>query len=266
MDHHVATLYEIITNGLNTNSYKFALWRALASLAPSTDKERPCISKRDLAPLFLRYYWPLEVKYHIRQGIDPDKDPIVMMRIRQLAEAGKINFGETLSEFDKRLPGEYDTLVAAIARSAFDDVIPRFHIVHGAPVDPRIFNFTGRPGKAGDVIELTSGCRQFLIVYKKLIDYVAVSGWVRFTEGFTSAPRLHDKIDGSNLKRSAVSQWRDPLRVIQNGRCFYEESHDMSSPEVDHVLRWSFVLEDRTWNLVLACRKCKGNVRTRDNC
>jgi hypothetical protein len=22
--------------------------------------------------------WPLEIKYHIRQGIDPDKDPIVM--------------------------------------------------------------------------------------------------------------------------------------------------------------------------------------------
>jgi 5-methylcytosine-specific restriction endonuclease McrA len=31
--------------------------------------------------------------------------------------------------------------------------------------------------------------------------------------------------------------------------------------EVDHVLPWSFVLEDRTWNLVLACRKCNNEKR-----
>ena len=35
----------------------------------------------------------------------------------------------------------------------------------------------------------------------------------------------------------------------------------MSSPEVDHVLPWSFVLEDRTWNFVLACRKCNNEKR-----
>jgi hypothetical protein len=96
-------------------------------------------------------------------------------------------------------------------------------------------------GKAGDQIELTHGGRQFLIEYKKLVDYVAVSGWVRFTERFTSAPRLHDKIDGANLERGAVSRWRKPLVAMQNGRCFYHESHDMGSPEVDHVLPWSFI-------------------------
>ena len=47
----------------------------------------------------------------------------------------------------------------------------------------------------------TKGGRQFLIDYGKLVDYLAVSGWVQFTEGFTSAPRLHDKIEGGNLKR-----------------------------------------------------------------
>ncbi len=49
---------------------------------------------------------------------------------------------------------------------------------------------TAREGKAGDTIELTNRIRQFLIDYKNLIDYVAVSGWVRFTEGYTSAPEI----------------------------------------------------------------------------
>src|SRR6516225_11227463 len=221
MDQYISTLYQIVTRGSNTNSYKFALWRALASFAPSTGEQNPDISKHDFAPLFLKYYWPLEIKYHIRQGIDPDKDPIVMKLIRQLAEAGKIGQGEALRDFEKRLPKEHTALVSQVARAAFDDVIPRFHIVRNPEINPTIFTFTGKPGKAGDVIELTDGGREFLIQYKKLIDYVAVSGWVRFTEGFTSAPKLHDKIDGFDNKRGSVSQWREPLLAIENRTCFY---------------------------------------------
>lgn len=107
----------------------------------------PKISKRDLSPTFLEYYWPLEVKYHIRQGIDPDKDPVVMKLIRQLAYADMVAQGENLAAFKDRMPGKYSALVAEVERAAFDDVIPRFHIVHGVPITPEIFKFTGRPGK-----------------------------------------------------------------------------------------------------------------------
>ncbi|MFZ0505406.1 MAG: HNH endonuclease, partial [Chthoniobacterales bacterium] len=135
-------------------------------------------------------------------------------------------------------------------------VIPRFHKVRGEPIAPNIYNYSGSEGRVGELIELTSEGRRFLIEYRKLIDYVAISGWVRFTEQFTSAPKLHDKIEGTKVQRGAVSQWRGPLLEIQKRRCFYDETHEMSSPEVDHVLPWSFVLEDKTWNLVAACRKC----------
>src|SRR5215813_10485988 len=110
MDNYIAALYAIVTKGLNTNSYKFALWRALARLASGTDPKRPSISKQQLAPLFLSYYWPLEVKYHIRQGIDPNKDPIIMKRIRQLIGVGTIAHGETLKDFQSKRPDEYKTL------------------------------------------------------------------------------------------------------------------------------------------------------------
>jgi hypothetical protein len=62
---------------------------------------------------------------------------------------------------------------------------------------------------------------------------------------------------------STVLQYREPFKIIQHGRCFYDDSHDMSLSEVDHVLPWSFVLEDKTWNLVLACRKCNNVKRDR---
>jgi hypothetical protein len=264
MDRYIGTLYQIVAAGQKTNSYKFALWRALTRLASSTSEAKPEISKHDLAPIFLEYYWPLEVKYHIRQGIDPDKDPIVMTRARELMEDGDISHGESLRDFQKRMPEKHKLLVAQIAREAFDDVIPRFHKVRGQRIEPKIYTYTGVEGRAGELIELTGESRQFLIEYRKLIDYVAVSGWVRFTEQFTSAPKLHDKIEGTSFRRGAVSHWRNVLQEIQNGKCFYDETHEVSAPEVDHVLPWSFVLEDKTWNLVLACRVQQRKTRSVD--
>jgi hypothetical protein len=263
VDRYINVLYQIVSAGQKTNSYKFALWRALARIAPATNENKPIISKHALSPLFLEYYWPLEVKYHIRQGIDPKKDPIIMVQIRELTKSGIINHGESLKDFQKRMPTQYQMLCATIAKECFNHVIPRFHNVHGAAITPEIFRYNGTIGRVGDNIELTNASRDFLLVYKKLIDYVAVSGWVRFTEQFTAAPKLHDKIDGSNLRRGAVSVWRDSLVPIQNGKCFYDPGHEMGSPEVDHVLPWSFVLEDKTWNLVLTCRTCNNEKRDR---
>jgi hypothetical protein len=185
-----------------------------------------------------------------------------MKKIRQLMKTGAISQGEPLQAFKRRMPEEHKALLDRVERKAFDDVIPRFHIVRDTPVVTPIFSFTGRPGKVGDTIELTDGGRHFLVENKRLVDYIAISGWVRFTEQFTSAPRLHDKIE-NNKKRASVSQYRDPLKIIQGARCFYDASHDMSLSEVDHVLPWSFVLEDKIWNLVLACRKCNNEKRDR---
>ena len=38
----------------------------------------------------------MEVRYHIRQGIDPDKDPVVMRRIRELMGTGMLVRGSAL--------------------------------------------------------------------------------------------------------------------------------------------------------------------------
>ena len=65
----------------------------------------------------------------------------------------------------------------------------------------------------------------------------------------------------SSYLSGGVSQWKSALSSLQSGRCFYGDDHEMSAPEVDHFLPWAFVLEDRTWNLVLACRQCNNSKR-----
>jgi hypothetical protein len=73
--------------GRNTNSYKFALWRALANLAANTDERNPKVSKRDLAVLFVSYYWPLEVKYRAEDGLPLLSIPRELRRMKMVEDA-----------------------------------------------------------------------------------------------------------------------------------------------------------------------------------
>lgn len=202
-------LYQIIHNGQNTNSYKFALLRALARLAPETDPDDPKITTRQLAPIFLELYWPLEVVYHLRQGIDPDKDPVVMVAIRRLAEKGLIDHGMNLTEFKKHQPDAYAELVALTARKAFTYVIACFHTVRRSDVSPTFFTHSATQGSSGEAIVLTSTAREFLIANGPIINYMAVAGWVTFTEGFSSSPKLVAKLSGQKPKRGSLSRWRN---------------------------------------------------------
>lgn len=254
-----SSLYQIVRHGLNTNSYKFALLCALVRLAPDTDPKNPVIAIADLAPVFVDLYWPLEVSYHLRQGTDPDKDPIVMVEIRRLMQQQLITHGMSLAEFKKRNPDSYLKLVGKVERKAFSYVISCFHTVRKNKVEPDFFTHTADSGKSGGMIVLTKEARQFLINEGKLIEYVAVAGWAKFTEGFSYSPKLITKLSGDEPQRGNVSRWRPVLEKLQSGKCFYCSTTNMLNPHVDHALPWSFMLEDKTWNLVLACGDCNGS-------
>lgn len=256
MGDHLEAVFQIVKHGLNTNSYKFALLRALVALAPNTDPINPQITLRQLAEAFVQMYWPLEVVYHLRQGTDPNKDPIVMVAIRKLIAKGEVRHGQTLSEFKKKHSAQYDALWSLTEKYAFNDVIDRFHNVRGNVVKPTLFSFFEKPRQS---ILLTVDFRRFLMEYGRPIDYLAIAGWVDFNETITSAPKLFLKISGERPQRGNSAQWRNVLHSLQLGQCFYGADHDMSEPHVDHFLPWSYVLEDRTWNLVLTCRACNGS-------
>src|SRR5258708_7827598 len=170
---HLNALYQIIKVGRNTNSYKFALARALVRLAPDTNPKYPVFAKAALARLFVEYYCPFEVPSHISQGIDPNKNPIVMRWVRDLIRRGDASAGETLADFRKRTANKYQALLAKVEKGAFGDVIPRFHSVRGAPIRPLLYTLTRNDGRLGSAIVLTSSGRAVLLEYGQLVDYIA---------------------------------------------------------------------------------------------
>jgi 5-methylcytosine-specific restriction endonuclease McrA len=111
---------------------------------------------------------------------------------------------------------------------------------------------------------MMSGAADWLREHRLAVRQLATGAWVRFTEEFSAAPRLYQKLAGQRPQRKPLVGHRDTLE--KGGRsCFYCGRDDAPSYEVDHFLPWSFVFEDRLWNLVLACGGSSGcNQRKRD--
>lgn len=242
------TISRIIRTGQNSNSYKFALLRALAHIASRETTNPRNISRERLAECFIVFYWDLTLKYHVRQGTNPDKDPRVMRLIRDLLNTHRISEKTTLQEF--QATDDYKKLAKQVAREAFDDVIPRLHTVRGGEQKPKLYQ------EERDGITIEDRTWEFLKSHSQVITQLAIGGWVEFTEQFTSAPKLFQKIQGVNPSRAALAFYRKFLVTYSSNQCFYCDHQVGTRPHADHVIPWSYVLEDKAWNLVLSCDRC----------
>jgi len=207
------TVSRIIRTGQNSNSYKFALLRALAHIASRETSNPKTISRDRLAECFVAFYWDLTLKYHVRQGTNPDKDPRVMRLIRNLLDINLISEKTRLQEF--QVTDGYKRLVKQVAREAFDDVLARLHTIRGGEQKPKLYE------QEGDGIRIEDRTFEFLKSHSQVITQLAIGGWVEFTEQFTSAPKLFQKIQGVNPSRAALSFYRRFLGPYSNSKCFY---------------------------------------------
>jgi hypothetical protein len=251
IDPLLETVSRIIRTGQNSNSYKFALLRTLAHIASRETSNPKTISRDRLAECFVAFYWDLTLKYRVRQGTNPDKDPRVMRLIRNLLDINLISEKTTLQEF--QATDDFKRLVKQVAREAFDDVLPRLHTVRGAEQKPKLYE------QEGEGVRIEDRTFEFLKSHTQVITQMAIGGWVQFTEQFTSAPKLFQKIQGVNPSRAALSFYRRFLGPYSNNECFYCDDQVGTRPHADHVIPWSYVLEDKAWNLVLSCDRCNRN-------
>jgi len=250
MSEYLKSILQILDYGLKTNSYKFALLRALADYGQEGAADE-LVTRLWLAERFVEYYWALTLTFRVRQATDPSRDPVIMRFIRQeSAELGLLP-NCPVREFRKKHPMNYAALLKSCCDvgGCFDEVIPRFHNVHRGHVRALLYD-SGEDG-----LRLKMGVADFLKDYSRTLQLLAIGGWVRFTEQFTTAPRLYEKIAGLPPERKQY-RYRRFLSQCQE-QCFYCAADDLPL-DVEHVIPWSFVLEDRIWNLLLACQKCNG--------
>jgi len=245
---YLSSILQIVDYGLKTNSYKFALLRALADYGEQGASD-DFVTHHWLAQRFVEYYWPLTLTFRVRQATDPTRDPVIMRFIRQQATELSLSPNILVREYRRKYPKRYETLLKSCCDvgGCFDEVIPRFHNVHRGHVRAPLYD------AEEDGLRLKTGVAVFLKDYSRTLQLLAIGGWVRFTEQFTTAPRLYEKIAGLPPERKQ-HRYRKFLSEQQQ-QCFYCEVGGVPL-DVEHVIPWSFLLEDRIWNLVLACQRC----------
>jgi hypothetical protein len=244
---------DILTYGLNTNSYKFALLRALARWGKE-GKQETIIERAWLAERFLEFYWPLANNFRIRQSTNSSREPVAWTWAQRAAEEMRLTPNASFADYRRKCSDHAEALVARLARAGgcLDEVLPRFHgLPRGRSVEAQLYSLDGTK------LRLSETASVFLADYADVIEMLAVGAWVRFSERYSAAPRMYEKVSGILPQRRALKPYMSFLMTTQDGDlCFYCHRKEVSGWSVDHVLPWSFVLEDRAWNLVICCETC----------
>ena len=75
---------------------------------------------------------------------------------------------------------------------------------------------------------------------------------------------LLNKLEDATPKRHNLSLYRDILRNEFGAvSCFYCHKKLTDKSQVDHVIPWQMVREDKLWNFVLACPSCNASKNNR---
>ena len=150
-----------------------------------------------------------------RVQTDPTRDPVIMKFIREEIAELSLPSSFSLCDYQKKYGERYESLrLKCRSRGGcFDEVIPRFHIVGGDSVRDELYE------RVGDNLRLKDGVVSFLSSQHRVLQLLAIGGWVRFTEQFTFAPRLYEKIAGLPPERKH-GRYRRFLITIQGNHCF----------------------------------------------
>jgi hypothetical protein len=137
------------------------------------------------------------------------------------------------------------------------NVLDRFH-ASKPPGMPLLF--TWQYGESS--IRLSPQAHDFLRENQTTLDLIANYWWASYLEKVNRfAPAIIEKVSRDGARRSPLVKYLRILTAAGEDRCFYcNESFAASRPVcVDHVLPWSFLLDDPLWDLVLACAPCNGS-------
>ena len=250
----------ILSRGAKDNTYKFALARAILEYChkkPAAGNDFVYeIPYEYLAGRFLRYYWRQECLFKIKQDFHKKRTPKVVQAIQEV--------------FDSSTPGSFSKLkntdiqraekmilrdVFGHARSKTSLVVPKFQKIkvgQRATYTPIFYDYDD----GEKMIYIKPDAFEFFNRNYQVLLRVVLAEWTRFLERVNTMPRLMTKLGNTEMRRSAMKNYREPLERHFD-HCFYCcDRLEAEYTDVDHFIPWSYIFEDSLWNLVLACRDC----------
>ncbi len=259
-------IQRLLGEGRFVASYKFALLQALADLSveKGDDSGGPLrLTTRDIADKFIHYYWRQALP-HVAPGLEDARilkqntgpQAAVINRVTKAREA--VN-GSMASA--RVIPRLWNPLVSDVAKVVKDMPLWKLQTI-GQEEDDFLYPNAGK----GSEIELRPGVACCFRQFHSLIQDLVQGGWVRFIRSISTNQRmlgettdLREFLFGS--ERENLKIYREFLKDIQSGECFYCKARIPGVGDVDHFIPWVKYPVDLGHNFVLAHSSCNRNKR-----
>ena len=234
-----------------SSSYKPALLLAIVRCVGAGKVTTHRLQLTDIAAQYLAMYWTQVIVFRLRHSARDAAQPVIVRLIRSAADALGIR---KLTD----MPSEaHTTLIRAIERVLPVNVLDAFHRSRpdGMAV---VYDWQ----KSQRYIELAKGAETFIVENASALTVIATYFWARYLSGLNATPHIVEKLDPILPARSSLVRFARMLSTIGERDCFYcgEALHEKDRPAtIDHFIPWTFVHEDKLWNLVLSCNRCNAS-------
>ena len=237
------------TNARKTASYKYAYFKSILDNLFNVDDNYE-LSFSYLAEDFSIMYWNIIAKYKLPQYQNGGRSLIEKV-IYEMIEKDNLIDGVDFYSLNDEAQQEYlkrtkDVTKINVVGALYSDL------------NEAIYGFDKRSRK----IWFTKESYEFLVNYKSALEKLNYYSWILWMENILNirneeASNLAIKLDCSN-KRSSLERFKNDLfKLGDEPVCFYcgkplKECHC----HMDHFIPWSFVHDDKIWNIVYSCSKC----------
>lgn len=229
----------IVLYGNNVATYKIALAACLIEFAEAGATH---VSMDELAVAFFHRY-----RERLTNGQPQLSNPARKTVLERTVEAYHAG---TLTE---------SAAIEQVARQGFNDVVPHFHTVNGAPISMSFYEAT-----PNGLVLMDSLLALFGEDARRDLHAEVASRWDLLEAAFamhlpvdvlgTDEHRLYRT---NGYEQVDITGTQPVLNGYQNGYCFYcGEALDLEAMHVDHVILRTFLHHDEIWNLVLAHDAC----------
>lgn len=241
----VTDIASLLRHAAMSTTYKPALLKAIVRLR--SRGEGPRLNLQSVGREFARMYWNQTIVYRLRQASVVSKEPEVLRAIREFGDQYGVRAFVDLPEEAKAKLG------ARMAKILTINVLALFHKSKPEGMAP-VFEW-----KKGDSeLIITTEALDLLTSQRIALETVANYFWARFLQSCNRlAPHIIRKVERDDAKRRSLAAYLKILREDETS-CFYcgRDFGLSSEATVDHVIPWSFLMDDPIWDCVLACRPC----------
>jgi 5-methylcytosine-specific restriction endonuclease McrA len=251
--------YIFSSKSTNRTSYKYGFMKSLLENVFNVDHAN-FLNYEKIFSKFTEIYWALTQKYKLKQGDNGIKNLLKKTSV-------EIIFDDYVLKYPLIKDVLFENIKEEIQVLMINEVIKKCKkFVIGAIYGDSHGEFYSFNLLKNELM-FNPYVLEFMKKYKNILLKLNHYEWAQYLEKINRDNSNHI-LNKLNLatKRINLSNYRDVLLEIGNTpKCFYcgksINPYITSNTEVDHFIPWSFVRDDKIWNLVLSCRKCNNSKR-----